>query len=89
MAVVRYRVACREQILLAYRALTAEARAQVDVRLQASGIASWLRQAPLVVSGLAEEFVMPLQRRYPKATGLRGLKLLKGTPWDMPAPPVR
>jgi hypothetical protein len=48
-----------------------------------------LRQAPLIVSGLADEFVMPLQRRYPAAKGLAGLKLLRGTPWDMPAPPVR
>jgi glutathione S-transferase len=89
MAVVRYRVACREQLLLAYRALAAEAREQVDVRLQSSGIASWLRQAPLIISGLADEFVMPLQKRYPAAKGLAGLKLLKGTPWDMPAGPVR
>jgi glutathione S-transferase len=89
MAVVRYRVACREQILLAFRGLNPKARKHVELRLQASGISAWLGDAPMIVSGLADEFVMPLQRHYPPAKGLAGLRLLKGTPWDMPAPPLK
>lgn len=88
MAVVRYRVACREQLLKAYRALPVRARAKVDKHLQTSGISVWLQQATMIESGLDAEFIMPLKQQYPPAKGLAGVRLLKGTPWDMPAPPL-
>jgi hypothetical protein len=87
MPVVRYRVACREQLLKAYRALPADAQRAVQQRLQASGIAHWLTSATEIASGLDAEFVLPLAQHYPPARGWYGLKLLRGTPWDLPAPP--
>lgn len=89
MPVVRYRVACREQLLNAFRALPAEAAARVQARLAEHGLGAWLAQAAAIPSGLDDEFVMPLRQRYPAARGLHGLRLLGGTPWDLPAPPVK
>lgn len=89
MPVVRYRVACRERLLQRYDALPAEARVRLDALLRGSGIEDWLRAAPRIASGLAGEFELPLQRRYPRARGWYGLRLfLGGTPWDQPAPPL-
>jgi len=31
---------------------------------------------------------MPLAQRYPPARGWYGVKLLRGTPWDLPKPPL-
>lgn len=87
MPVVRYRVACREQLLKAYRQLSAESKRVVQQRLQASRIADWLESAAEIPSGLDAEFVLPLKQHYPPAKGWHGLKLLRGTPWDLPAPP--
>ena len=90
MPVVRYRVACRSRLLAAFRALDAPARERVSRRLAASGIAAWLASAQDVDAGLDAEFELPLAQRYPAARGLYGLKLFgKGTPWDLPAAPVR
>lgn len=88
MPVVRYRVACRGQLLNAFRALDAGARQRVRERLGKSGIAAWLASAEDVDAGLDAEFVLPLSRRYPPARGWHGLKLYAGTPWDLPAPPI-
>lgn len=88
MPVVRYRVACRSQLLKAYRALEGEARARVEQRLTFSGIAQWLRSAQDVEAGLDAEFVLPLAQRYPAARGLYGLRMYAGTPWDLPAEPI-
>ncbi|HUS25244.1 MAG TPA: glutathione S-transferase family protein [Candidatus Binatia bacterium] len=88
MPVVRYRVACREQLLKEYAALDPAARVSVDQRLRASGVAGWLAQAKPIASGLDREFVMPLAQRYPPARGWYGLRLYRGTPWDIPAPPI-
>jgi glutathione S-transferase len=88
MPVVRYRVACREQLLKAHAALDNAARRSVHARLEASGVAAWLRSATPIASGLDVEFEMPLSRRYAPARGWHGLRLLGGTPWDMPSPPV-
>lgn len=88
MPVVRYRVACREQLLKAYRQLTPAEQRTVHQRLAASGIAAWLQGATDIPSGLDEEFVLPLAQHYPPARGWHGLKLLRGTPWDLPAPPL-
>jgi glutathione S-transferase len=90
MPVVRYRVACRGQLLRAYRALDDHARQRVQQRLGTSGIAQWLASAQDVDAGLDAEFVLPLAQRYPEARGLYGVKLFgKGTPWDLPSAPVR
>lgn len=89
MAVVRYRVACREQLLKAWQSLDGEAQRQLGKRLMASGIAGWLKDAAAIPAGLDAEFEMPLAQRYPPARGWHGLKLLRGTPWDLPAPPLK
>lgn len=86
--VVRYRVACREQLLKAWQALSADQQQRVLQRLTLAGIGEWLAHAAPVASGLAAEFVMPLAQRYPPARGWYGLKLLRGTPWDLPRPPL-
>lgn len=87
MPVVRYRVACREQLLRAYRQLCAESRRVVQKRLETSGIKDWLETRAEIPSGLDAEFELPLKQHYPPARGWHGLKLLRGTPWDLPAPP--
>jgi glutathione S-transferase len=89
MPVVRYRVACRSQLLKAFAALDPAARERVQQRLAASGIADWLATARPVDAGLDAEFELPLAQRYPAARGLYGLKMYRGTPWDLPAAPVR
>jgi glutathione S-transferase len=86
--VVRYRVACREQLLKAYRALDADARQAVCARTQASGIAQWLQTAQDIPAGLDAEFQLPLRQRYPGARWY-GLRVMQGTPWDLPKPPIR
>ncbi len=88
MPVVRYRVACREQLLKAWRALDAAARHTVLVRTQASGIARWLQTASDIGAGLDAEFELPLQQRYPGGPWY-GLRAIKGTPWDIPKPPIQ
>jgi glutathione S-transferase len=87
LPVVRYRVACREQLLRAYRALDTDAQQAVNRRTQASGIARWLQTAADVPAGLDAEFELPLQQRYP-GTPWYGLRVLRGTPWDPPSPPL-
>jgi glutathione S-transferase len=90
MPVVRYRVACRGQLLKAYGALDAGARDRVQQRLAGSGVGQWLATAQPIDAGLDAEFELPLAHRYPEARGLYGLKLFqRGTPWDLPAPPVK
>lgn len=88
MPVVRYRVACREQLLKAHAALDADAKQRVQQRLAGSGIAEWLLHARPVASGLDAEFELPLAQAYPPARGFYGLRLLRGTPWDLPRPPL-
>ena len=85
MPVVRYRVACRSQLLKAWHALDAGARANAAQKL--GGIAAWFEAAQDVDAGLDDEFVLPLAQRYPEARGLYGLRMYQGTPWDLPAPP--
>lgn len=89
MPVVRYRVACRRRLLQAYQSLDAAARERVQRRLGASGIAAWLASAQDIDAGLDAEFELPLAQRYPAARGWYGLKMYRGTPWDLPADPVR
>ena len=88
MPVVRYRVACRSQLLKAYASLDVHDKATVQSRLQNSGVARWLESARVVESGLNHEFELPLAHRYPEARGLYGLRMLRGTPWDLPSPPI-
>jgi glutathione S-transferase len=90
MPVVRYRVACRGQLLKAFRALTPSDQQRVRRRLDASGIGPWLASAPPVDAGLDREFELPLAQRYPEARGWYGLRrFFRGTPWDLPAEPIR
>jgi glutathione S-transferase len=89
MPVVRYRVACRGQLLKAFAALAPADRDRVRARLAASGITRWLDTAQEVDAGLDAEFEMPLPHRYPPARGVYGLRLRLGTPWDLPAPPIK
>lgn len=89
MPVVRYRVACRGQLLKAWRALAAGERARAARRLSGTGIGQWLDSAADVDAGLDAEFELPLAQRYPQARGWYGLKLFgSGTPWDLPAAPL-
>lgn len=89
MPVVRYRVACRGQLLKAFAALAPGDRERVLRRLQRSGVAAWLTGAQAVESGLDHEFEMPLARAYPKARGWYGMRLFfRGTPWDLPSGPL-
>jgi glutathione S-transferase len=89
LPVVRYRVACRSQLLQAFRALDAAAQQRVRARLDASGIGPWLAAAADVDAGLDSEFQLPLARRYPAARGWYGLRrFFRGTPWDLPAAPL-
>ena len=89
MPVVRYRVACRQQTLLAYRALDAGAQQLVRNRFSNhSGIADWLQKAATIDAGLANEFEMPLQQHYRRARGWYGTRLYLGTPWDLPSAPL-
>lgn len=89
MPVVRYRVACREQLLKAWWALPAAAQQSAMQRLKKSGISAWLSTAAAIPAGLDAEFVMPLAQRYPPARGWYGLKMLQGTPWDLPKPAIK
>ncbi|MFR9749731.1 glutathione S-transferase family protein [Nocardia sp. 004] len=88
MRVVRYRVACREQLLKQYAALDESTKDIVRQRLSCSDIAHWLDTSGIVDSGLSKEFEMPLAHRYPAPRGLYWLKTNLGTPWDMPKPPI-
>ena len=89
MPVVRYRVACRQQLLLAYQALPSAAQQQVQARLAAHpGVAAWLSTAAMIDAGLAAEFALPLQQGYRPARGFYGLRLFMGTPWDLPSAPL-
>ncbi len=89
MPVVRYRVACREQLLKVWQAMPAAAQVTVKLRLGAAGVSRWLEGAKKIPAGLDTEFVMPLAQHYPAARGWHGIKLLGGTPWDLPAPPIK
>lgn len=88
LPVSRYRVACREQLLDGFDALDEQARAAVKARLAGSSADRWLKQAQRIPAGLDHEFELPLAHRYPPARGWYGIKLLRGTPWDMPAGPL-
>jgi glutathione S-transferase len=87
MPVVRYRVACREQLLKAWRALEDGAQARVRSRLDRFAIPQWLDTARTIASGLDREFELPLKQHYRPARGLYGLRMYQGTPWDLPSDP--
>ncbi len=84
--VIRYRVACRENLLKEWQALDPADQETVRARTGNSGIGAWLDGATIIPSGLDDEFVMPLPNQYPAAKGLYGLRLFFGTPWDRPRP---
>lgn len=89
MPVVRYRAACRSQLIAAYRGLSPSDQARVQSRFGQQGIGQWFATARPIDSGLDAEFKMPLEHRYPPARGLYGLRLFKGTPWDIPSGPLK
>ncbi len=84
--VIHYRVACRENLLKAWQELDDDAKQAVRDRTANTGLSTWLDNAQIIPAGLDEEFVMPLPNQYRPATGLYGLKLFFGTPWDRPSP---
>ncbi|MEO1656651.1 MAG: glutathione S-transferase family protein [Pseudomonadota bacterium] len=84
LPVVRYRVACREQLLKAWRALPDDDKIKVRTMTPGPATAAWFDGAKDVPSGLDEEFDMPLKPRYRTPTGFYALKVMNGTPWDMP-----
>lgn len=80
---VQYRVACREQLLKAWRGLSDEVQADAKQRIPIPSVTDWFETAADIPSGLEQEFEMPLKPRYQKSSGLYALKTLQGTPWDM------
>jgi glutathione S-transferase len=88
MPVVRYRVACRGQLLKAWRALGDHEQARVRARVERFGIAQWLDSARVIDAGLDREFELPLKQHYRPARGLYGLRMYQGTPWDLPSDPT-
>lgn len=87
MPVVRYRVACRERLLRFWHTLDPDAQDAVCERTRASGIAHWLQSAADIPAELDAEFDLPLRQRYP-GTSWYGLRGMRGTPWDIPQPPI-
>ncbi|MEO1043465.1 MAG: glutathione S-transferase family protein [Pseudomonadota bacterium] len=83
LPVVRYRVACREQLLLAWNALSKEQQVETRTLLNEPAITDWFAGAKSIPSGLEDEFKMPLEPRYRAPSGLYGLRTMSGTPWDM------
>jgi hypothetical protein len=88
MPVVRYRVACRGQLLKAWRGLDEPSQQRVRARLERFAIPQWLDGARTIDAGLDREFELPLKQHYRPARGLYGLRMYQGTPWDLPSDPT-
>jgi hypothetical protein len=88
MPVVRYRVACRGQLLKAWRALDERSQQRVRARLDRFAIPQWLDTARTIDAGLDREFELPLKQHYRPARGFYGLRMYRGTPWDLPSDPT-
>jgi glutathione S-transferase len=85
LPVVHYRVWCREELQRCFHELPEGAREEVQQRLKHFGGLGALLADGTIASGLAHEFILPLEKRRRPGGVLRTLKLrLTGTPWDLP-----
>ena len=89
LPMVRYRVACREQLLMAWDALSDADKINVRTYLGMAAITDWFETAERIPSGLDQEFNMPLEPRYREAGGLFSLRSMRATPWVMPEDAVK
>jgi len=85
LPVVHYRVWCMEELQRLYNELTPGEKAEVSRMLQRRGSLDPLFSEGQVISGLAKEFVLPLEKVDRTPAMIERIKLiLNGTPWDMP-----
>ena len=85
LPVVHYRVWCMEELQRLYAELTPEAKAEVAKILEKHGNLDALFSDGEVVSGLADEFQLPLKSIDRRPGPIKRLRLMsEGTPWDMP-----
>ena len=85
LPVVHYRVWCREELQRGFQGLSAAIKEQVKDVLSPYGGLDPLFEDGTIQSGLAQEFILPLEQKKRPLGLLRTLKLrLTGTPWDLP-----
>jgi glutathione S-transferase len=85
LPVVHYRVWCREELQRRFRESAEATRETVQDFLRPFGGLDALLEDGTLTSGLAREFVLPLEKRKRPLGLLRGFKLrFAGTPWDLP-----
>lgn len=85
LPVVHYRVWCREELQRRFQGLSDVTKEQVKDVLTPYGGLDPLLEDGTIQSGLAQEFILPLEQRKRPLGLLRTLKLrLTGTPWDLP-----
>jgi glutathione S-transferase len=88
LPVVHYRVWCREELQRRFRESPEGAKEAVERLLEPFGGLGTLREDGSITSGLAHEFILPLEKRKRPMGLLRRLKLrFMGTPWDLPLTP--
>lgn len=85
LPVVHYRVWCREELQRLFQQLSDQAKEQVKDVLSPCGGLDPLFDDGIIQSGLAQEFILPLEQRERPLGPLHTLKLrISGTPWDLP-----
>ena len=85
LPVVHYRVWCREELQRCFHELLGGAREEVQTHLDSFGGLEPLFEDGTIQSGLADEFILPLEQKERPLGLLHTLKLrLTGTPWDLP-----
>jgi glutathione S-transferase len=85
LPVVHYRVWCREQLQRLFQELPDAAKEQVKDLVSLYGGLDPLFADGTIQSGLAQEFILPLEQKERPLGLFHTLKLrLTGTPWDLP-----
>jgi glutathione S-transferase len=85
LPVVHYRVWCREELQRRFQESPDEAKKEVKDHLSFFGGLDALFEDCTITSNLAQEFILPLEKRKRPAGLLRTLQLrFMGTPWDLP-----
>jgi glutathione S-transferase len=85
LPVVHYRVWCREELQRRFQESPDEAKKEVKDHLSFFGGLDALFEDGTITSNLAQEFILPLEKRKRPAGLLRTLQLrFMGTPWDLP-----
>ncbi len=85
LPVVHYRVWCMEELQRLHKELTPAEKAEVSGILERRGSLDPLFSEGHVDSGLAKEFVLPLEKVDRTPAMIDRIRLvLNGTPWDMP-----